>query len=206
MDQQTVSQSRREINRVNNRDAILRAAREVFTEIGLGATTVRDIIRRTDLASGTFYNYFQSKDEVFEALTNSVGVVLRASLRQVRNEATTLEDFVQNSFHTYFSYYADNPQDYHLMRANPNADTLSTRLSAVQGQAGLNEMREDIEAAMANNIVPETDTGLLTAALGGAAISILDEMMENDSIDRDEATRFATQLFMTGIAGTQRKP
>ena len=59
MDQQTVSQSRREINRVNNRDAILRAAREVFTEIGLGATTVRDIIRRTDLASGTFYNYFE---------------------------------------------------------------------------------------------------------------------------------------------------
>ena len=205
MEHQTISQSRREINRVNNRDAILRAAREVFTEIGLGATTVRDIIRRTDLASGTFYNYFQSKDEVFEALTDTVGAGLRASLRQVRNEATTLEEFVQNSFHTYFSYYAANPQDYHLMRANPNADTLSTRLSGEQGRRGLSEMREDIEKAITNNIVPDIDVGLLTAALGGVAVSILDAMMENDAIDREEATRFATQLFTSGIAGLQTK-
>ena len=205
MEHQTVSQSRRQINRLHNRDAILRAAREVFTEMGLGATTVRDIIRRTDLASGTFYNYFQSKEEVFAALTDRIGVVLRASLSRARAEATTLEEFVQHSFHIYFSYYADNPQDYYLMRTNPNADTLSTRLSGEQGQAGLREMRLDIEKAICDNIVPEIDTGLLTAALGGAAVSILDEMMENDAIDRDEATRFATQLFMSGIAGSQTK-
>jgi hypothetical protein len=45
--------------RSQNRQAILDAAREVFGELGYDAATVRDIIRRTGLASGTFYNYYK---------------------------------------------------------------------------------------------------------------------------------------------------
>ena len=41
--------------KVQNRTAILDAAREVFGEMGYEPCTVRDIIRRTGLAAGTFY-------------------------------------------------------------------------------------------------------------------------------------------------------
>ena len=44
-------------NQLQNRQAILTAAREVFAEVGYEAASVRDIIGRTGLASGTFYNY-----------------------------------------------------------------------------------------------------------------------------------------------------
>ena len=54
-----------------NRQAILEAARAVFARTGYEATTVRDIIRETKLASGTFYNYFKSKEEVFHAIASS---------------------------------------------------------------------------------------------------------------------------------------
>ncbi|MBW2287221.1 MAG: hypothetical protein JRG80_22750 [Deltaproteobacteria bacterium] len=47
-----VEGGKREQNTSRNRSAILRAAREASCEIGFGATTVRDIIRRTDLATG----------------------------------------------------------------------------------------------------------------------------------------------------------
>lgn len=56
---------KREETKASNRQAIIDAARRVFAELGYGATTVRDIIRETELASGTFYNYFKSKEEVF---------------------------------------------------------------------------------------------------------------------------------------------
>ena len=59
---------KREITKAQNRQAILDAAREVFGDSGFEAVTVRDIIRRTGLASGTFYNYFRSKEEVAAAL------------------------------------------------------------------------------------------------------------------------------------------
>jgi AcrR family transcriptional regulator len=49
---------RRERTKAANRAALLEAARDAFGELGFEATGVRDIVRRTDLASGTFYNYF----------------------------------------------------------------------------------------------------------------------------------------------------
>ena len=52
---------RRELTKAQNREAILLAARRVFSELGFAAATVRDIIRATPLASGTFYNYFKSR-------------------------------------------------------------------------------------------------------------------------------------------------
>ena len=66
----SIASGRRAVNWKNNRDAILDAARDVFAEIGYGGTTVRDIIRRTNLASGTFYNYFDSKEAVFNSLSD----------------------------------------------------------------------------------------------------------------------------------------
>ena len=56
--------SRREKNKKNNRSIIIKAGIDIFLEKGISQTTVRDIIRSTDLASGTFYNYFKSKEEV----------------------------------------------------------------------------------------------------------------------------------------------
>jgi AcrR family transcriptional regulator len=62
------TKGKREQTKAQNRQLILEAARNVFAELGYGATTVRDIIRATPLASGTFYNYFKSKEEVFQAI------------------------------------------------------------------------------------------------------------------------------------------
>jgi AcrR family transcriptional regulator len=61
---------KREQTKVQNRQAILDAAREVFGELGYETATVRDIIRRAGLAAGTFYNYYRSKEEVFAALSD----------------------------------------------------------------------------------------------------------------------------------------
>lgn len=187
--------------RANNRDAILTAARHVFAELGYGATTVRDIIRRTDLASGTFYNYFQSKEDIFEVLAVARGEYLRARLSEVRARATTFEEFIESSFLTYFSYYADNPIDYALVRSNRGRDGENAHMRGPQVKAGLAEMRQDIERAVANNMVQHVDPALLTAAIGGVAFSILDEVMESDRPDPHAAAEFATRLILQGVNG-----
>ena len=64
-----------------NRAAILDAAREAFGELGYEAVGVRDIVRRTELASGTFYNYFPDKDAVFDALIVETAASARRRVR-----------------------------------------------------------------------------------------------------------------------------
>ena len=78
---------KRERTKAANRQAILAAARRVFAQLGYEAATVRDIIRGTELASGTFYNYFRSKEEVFEALADDGARRFRPILRMARQNA-----------------------------------------------------------------------------------------------------------------------
>ena len=90
------------MTKTQNRDAILAAARQVFAQMGFAAATVRDIIRATPLASGTFYNYFKSKEEVYQALRDDVALAVRPRLRAARLGAVTAEEFFAASFGAFF--------------------------------------------------------------------------------------------------------
>ena len=92
---------KRERTKVANRQAILDAAREVFGELGYDAATVRDIIRRTGLASGTFYNYYRSKEEVFEALADDGARRFAPILKSLRGKGTSFDEFVRDAIVAY---------------------------------------------------------------------------------------------------------
>jgi AcrR family transcriptional regulator len=99
---------RREATKEANRGALLAAAREVFADRGLAATGVRDIVRRTDLASGTFYNYFESKEAIFAAVLETVGGEARARVRDARLAAPP-EAFLEAGFGAFFAFIASDP-------------------------------------------------------------------------------------------------
>ena len=94
--------NKRAATKALNRQTILDAARAVFGANGYGATHVRDIIGRTGLASGTFYNYFRSKEEIYEAILDQNALRLRPRLRAERIRARSIEDFVAGGFATFF--------------------------------------------------------------------------------------------------------
>src|SRR6202000_2120998 len=100
--------SRREQTKVQNRETILVAARQVFAQLGFAAATVRDIIRATPLASGTFYNYFKSKEEVYQALRDEVARKGRPPLRGAPPAAASREEFLALSFRAFFLFVAEN--------------------------------------------------------------------------------------------------
>src|ERR687893_1220371 len=100
---------KREQTKQANRGAILDAAREVFAEMGYGAASVRDIVRATDLAAGTFYNYFPDKEAVFRALLEESAERVRERTRDGRAGARTLEEFVRGGYRAYFQAVADDP-------------------------------------------------------------------------------------------------
>src|SRR5213083_688520 len=119
-------QGKRERTKIKNRTLILDAARLVFAELGYGATTVRDIIRATPLASGTFYNYFKSKEEVFQAIRDESALRIRPRLHEERVKAGTIEEFISGTFRTFFEYVASDQSNFHAIRRN--TDTLRVRM------------------------------------------------------------------------------
>ena len=55
---------KREVNKNQNRQTILNTAMNQFKERGFAHTSVADITKNSNLGVGTFYNYFNSKEEV----------------------------------------------------------------------------------------------------------------------------------------------
>lgn len=52
----------------HRRNQIIQAAFECFGENGVHQTSMRDICKRAELSTGAVYNYFDSKEEIIEAL------------------------------------------------------------------------------------------------------------------------------------------
>ena len=188
---------KREQTKVQNRELILEAARQVFAELGFGATTVRDIIRATPLASGTFYNYFKSKEEVFQAIRDDVALAIRPRLREERIKAKSVEEFISSTFRTFMEFVADDLVNFRTIRHT--ADTTRMRLDTPEIIAGFEELREDIEKAIQDGVFPPIDADFLMASLVGVAFEVSERMMLREKRDPAAAAMFATALFLGGI-------
>src|SRR6266850_3367428 len=60
----TRPRGKRHENKERNRQAILKAALDIFAEKGFYQTTTRAISRKAKIAEGTLFNYFQTKEDL----------------------------------------------------------------------------------------------------------------------------------------------
>jgi AcrR family transcriptional regulator len=192
---------RRERTKAANRAAILDAARQVFAERGYDGSAVRHIVARTELAPGTFYNYFPDKESIFRALVEESIAAVRERLREARHEARDIEEFVGGAYRAYFSAMAADPVMFQLMRRN--AGTIRAMLDDPVLAAGVGELLEDLEAAIERGELPPLDARYMARAMAGAGLEIAMEMFERDdgaaAPDVEGAATFATALFLGGI-------
>lgn len=196
---------KRELNRLRNRHAIISAAKECFRERGYDNSTIRDIIRRTDLAAGTFYNYFSNKQEIFTALLTDFLSRLNDSLILSRQSARTAEDFIYDVYLALYTATARDPMVYEL--AHRNGQALRELFgSDILGLAMLS-LKDDVRAAIKRKLIPAVDQNYLCSAFVGVAyeisLSVAQRVRQNPDIANDEllrATRFSTALFLGGIS------
>ena len=189
---------RREATKQANRAALLAAAREVFAELGYGAASVRDVVRRTDLATGTFYNYFPDKEALFRALLEESASEARLLARGARRAATTLEGFVSDAYRAYFTYLVADPQFFELVRRN--AGTIRTVFAEPAFGVSVAELEEDFRDGIAAGALPDVgDVGFMASAMVGTAFELGVALVERDPPDVEAATTFATELFLGGI-------
>lgn len=194
---------RRAATKAANRAAILDAARAVFAELGYGGTSVRDVVRRTDLASGTFYNYFPDKESLFRAVLEQSAEAVRARVQAARREAGSLEEFVAAGYREYFGFLAEDPEAFALMRRN--SGTIRAMFDEPIFGAGIDELAADLRMAMKIGIVPPVDAEYMAAAMVGAALEVGVAMIQREPPDVEGATLFATRVFLGGIERLARE-
>lgn len=193
---------KRERAKAANREAILTAARRVFAQLGYEAATVRDIIRGTDLASGTFYNYFRSKEEVFEALADDGARRFRPILRAARESARHFEDYLYSAYLAYFQFLRQENrlEGKPIGERQPHVRTDTPEMIAIY-----EEVRLGIEDAIERGLAPKLDSDYLAHACIGLAQEVGAAMLRRNPPDAESAARFAAGLVLKGLPGASRK-
>ncbi len=199
-DDASLQVGKRELTKVANRQAILDAAREVFGELGYETATVRDIIRRTGLAAGTFYNYYRSKEEVFAALADDGARRFAPILKELRGKGGSLEQFVREAIVAYFEFMADEHSSW-LARRPAGEPHVHVQGETPEMVAVFNEVKAAMENAIAEGRGPASDSEFMAAASIAVAREIGDKMLERRPIDTAAAAEFATAMILSGLNG-----
>jgi len=99
---ESLSIGKRELQKQQVRERLLAEALHLFSEQGLEKTTVADIVNRTGIARGTFYNYFTDINSLFDALIESHNTRVKESIQQARIQSDNVYDYLFHTFKNYF--------------------------------------------------------------------------------------------------------
>ena len=200
MNKKNKNLSKREKNKKNNRSIIIKAGIEIFLKKGISQTTVRDIIRNTDLASGTFYNYFKSKEEVLIAALDESAIEIGQELRARRKKAKNLEEFVYSQIRPFFDFARDHSELFMIMSSNLN-DVQAFSVETPMMTLELESLKEDIIIGIEEKILPDVDPdyfcSVIQSVAEGIAFTLVRKSMSTEDID--SAVKFCTNFIVAGI-------
>lgn len=106
--------------RASSRDALLHAAREVFSERGLEGARVDDIARRAGVNKQLVYHYFASKDGLYGAVLEHVYKEIRSREQELDLSRYPAEEAMRRLVEFSFDYLAAHP-DFVALLADENA-------------------------------------------------------------------------------------
>jgi AcrR family transcriptional regulator len=188
---------RREQKRAQIRRTILAAARRVFARQSFRDVTVRDVIRESGLAVGTFYNYFPDKNAVFLAVVEELFEDLRPALVEARAQATSPVEFVGDAFSALVRVIAGDPERRAIIRLSPGA-MRGFAVGSVGAKGLLEELEADLQQAIDAGLVPAHRADMMATAMVGAAIDISTRFAGRG--EDEEIGAFLTTTFLGGIA------
>lgn len=100
--------SRKERDKIRNREAILKAAVHLFAQKGFAETKLEDVAIRAEFGKGTLYNYFENKDDL---LLSAFDFAVRNMLEFLYDQLSSVTDPLERIrliANSQFNYYRTN--------------------------------------------------------------------------------------------------
>ena len=189
-----------------SRDAILLAARDLFTSNGFASTTVREICQRAGVTAPAVYYHFGSKEGLFEAVVedtlNLDGFcdLLREQVAASSDPWTKLQAYVG----TYLKHYPTdllNPGLHLDKSTHLNGASLRQLSSGIEAIYQLG--REILQAGIATGEFREVDVDTMAACLMGTIDSFVRaQVYLGAEYDIEKVAECIVDLFTRGLMAT----
>ena len=183
------------------RAAILDAALKLFSQYGYRRTSIDDVAREAEIAKGTVYLNFTSKEEIFRALCERLIEYADSAVKVARATGGPIHERLVAVLEAKFGFFFETVyRSAHAAELMDSKNRLSADLFAQSGRRYMTMLREMIEeATRAGEIAPsrmELDPGDLAAMLVAAAHGI-----ESNATSRAQYHRRLREIVRVIVAG-----
>jgi AcrR family transcriptional regulator len=194
------------------RARLLAAAKEVFEESGFLDARISDIAERAGLSHGSFYHYFESKEEIFREVAEAVEEQLSAPLGAVildpRSDATPQER-IRAAIRLHMQSYRDEARIMGVIeqvsRYDEHVRVARRRRLEVYGR----QVEESIRRMQRHGLVdPELDPVVAQAALGAMTTRFPEAWFVEGNLDCDfdEGVEQMTRIFINALGFREEAP
>lgn len=196
-------ESKREQNKRQCREKILKASVKLFGSKGYDKTLIGDVAKKAQVSRATLYNYFPSKESLLLGIAQREIAGIKKEVRErlkthtaMETIRSVIEDFVFNTFR-----YVTISRKLFIMNSEPDSFTFSTRVELVELLRELVEAAKDEGAFRAD--VPTADIAeLLHTVLLTTQFCWLDV----EQMTREECTERLDLLLERVLAGVVAAP
>lgn len=204
--------SRRQKEKEDRKEAILAAAREVFFEQGIRRATVDDIATRAEVAKGTVYLYFETKETILAHLLleglDTLGQQLETAYTE--DKPLSAEARLRRLAEAYLNFYHSEGEYFRLMMAFDRGhfqDAVSTQVYEAilhRSLRGLHWVVRAIEQGAHSGEFRVEDAkqsaGMFWAALNGVLV-LVSHPLRRELIEQEVETlyRGVMEMMLRGM-------
>lgn len=189
--------------RLERRRQILDAAKQVFADAGYHGASIHAIIERAEIARGTFYLYFESKEAVFGALLDEAMAELRARIVRIETGAgaASPQQQLEDSLSQLLGFIvSDRPLATVLLSSSsmPDAEA-AARLAAFYAEVR-SVIALSLETGVAIGLLRPCHPARTAAALLGMVRGIVEQLVSRSGdLSIRDVTRELIELALVGV-------
>jgi len=193
---------KRRVTIQQNRAAIEAAAWDVFCTIGMDAANIRDIVKRSGLSPGTFYNYFRTKEAIFEVLSQDLLKRIRTEIRAARASATSAEELLSLGYQCYLNLLqsVDGALDF----IDRNQHHIRSQLYPSSAMSGLTQdLEQELRRFVPRAAMSRRDRALVSSIIIAAGVEAVFQAGRKPRISTKHLCELLTRFMMKGLSEWQ---
>ena len=184
----------------DKRQAVLQAARDLIARNGFYAAPMSQVAKEANVAAGTIYHYFASKEELIDELYRIHRDKVAAELSRLDDPTLPFPDRLRQVFLGLYAYYTDHPAEYQFIEQYANSPYY-LQLGREETFAFLMPLWRIIRSGIHHKFLRNASAHLLTWLVYGNIVSLV--KLSTAGYAEDEAT--AEAAFAMTWAGVERK-
>jgi len=186
------------------RERLVEAAKEVFEELGFLDARVSDIAERAGQAHGSFYYYFDSKEEVFREVAAAVDNRLAAPLDDVIKAQSKLgpKQRVREAMRRHFESYREEARILGLIEHVSRYDSEVNAIRLARHKQYTEQVAETIRQLQRKKLAdPTLDPMITAAALGALTYRFAELWLVHGAVEcsLEHAIDQVTQIFSNAL-------